>query len=407
MVFMEDGEMVVFRSGRPSFSTVDGRSLEKQPRYIDWSPLAAEKGGYKHFMLKEICEQPQAIMDTLAGRLLPDQGDVLIDEFRISETTLRTVRRIVIVACGTSWHAGLVGKFLIEDRCRLPVEVDIASEFRYRNPVVDAKTLLLAISQSGETADTLAALREAAARGARTIAICNVVDSSIARAADNVLYTHAGPEIGVASTKAFVTQLVALSLLSIRLGRARRTIGHGRGAELVSALAHLPVIMEETIRLGQQVEKLAHRYYQARDFLYMGRGMSYPIALEGALKLKEISYIHAEGYQAGEMKHGPIALIDESMPVVVLVPRDRHYEKVVSNVEEVIARGGRVIVICSEGDEEIRRKAEASLAVPNVSEELLPLVLSVPLQQLAYHIAVLKGTNVDQPRNLAKSVTVE
>jgi glucosamine--fructose-6-phosphate aminotransferase (isomerizing) len=407
MVFMEDGEMVVFRDGHPYFSTVDGRPLEKKPRHIDWSPLTAEKGGYKHFMLKEIFEQPQAIMDTLAGRLLPDQGDVLIDEFRDSETTLRTVRRIVIVACGTSWHAGLVGKFLIEDRCRLPVEVDIASEFRYRNPVVDAETLLLAISQSGETADTLAALREAASRGARTIAICNVVDSSIARAADTVLYTHAGPEIGVASTKAFVTQLAALSLLSIRLGRARGTIGYERGAELVSALAHLPLIMEEALKLDPQVEKLAHNFYHARDFLYLGRGMSYPIALEGALKLKELSYIHAEGYPAGEMKHGPIALIDESVPVVVLAPRDRHYEKVVSNMEEVIARGGRVIAICTEGDDEVIRKADASIAIPRVSEDLLPLALSAPLQQLAYHIAVLKGTDVDQPRNLAKSVTVE
>jgi glucosamine--fructose-6-phosphate aminotransferase (isomerizing) len=407
MVFMEDGEMAVFRNGRPFFSTVDGSPLEKQPRHIDWSPLTAEKGGYKHFMLKEIFEQPQAIMDTLAGRLLPDQGDVLIEELRVIETTLRAFRRIVIVACGTSWHAGLVGKFLIEDRCRLPVEVDIASEFRYRNPVVDAETLLLAVSQSGETADTLAALREAAAQGAHTIAICNVVDSSIARAADTVVYTHAGPEIGVASTKAFVTQLVALSLLSIRLGRARGTIGYGWGAELVSGLAHLPVIMEETVRLDQEVEKLAPRYLHARDFLYLGRGMSYPIALEGALKLKELSYIHAEGYPAGEMKHGPIALIDENVPVVVLAPRDRHYEKVVSNMEEVIARGGRVLVIRTEGDDEIGRKAEASIAIPRVSEDLLPLALSAPLQLLAYHIAVLKGTDVDQPRNLAKSVTVE
>lgn len=407
IVFMEDGEMVVFRDGRPFFSTIDGRSLEKQPRYIDWSPLKAEKGGYKHFMLKEIFEQPQSIMDTLAGRLLADQGDVLLEELRGSEATLRTVRRIVIVACGTSWHAGLVGKFLIEDRCRLPVEVDIASEFRYRNPIVDDETLLLAISQSGETADTLAALREAAAQGTKTIAICNVVDSSIARVSDAVLYTHAGPEIGVASTKAFVTQLTAFSLLSIRLGRARGTVGYDRGVELVRGLAHLPVIMEETLKLDHEVEKLAHQFYHARDFLYLGRGMSYPIALEGALKLKELSYIHAEGYPAGEMKHGPIALIDENVPVVVLAPRDRHHDKVVSNMEEVIARGGRVIAICTEGDDEIQRKAEASIAIPIISEELMPFALSVPLQLLAYHIAVLKGTDVDQPRNLAKSVTVE
>jgi glucosamine--fructose-6-phosphate aminotransferase (isomerizing) len=367
----------------------------------------AEKGGYKHFMLKEIFEQPRAIQDTMAGRLLHEQGDVQIDELRLDDAAMGAVRRIVIIACGTSWHAALVGKFLIEDRCRLPVEVDIASEFRYRRPVVDKDTLLLAISQSGETADTLAALREASAQGAHTIAICNVVDSSIARAAGGVLYTHAGPEIGVASTKAFVTQLVALNLLSIRLGRARGTITAEQGMEMVNGLMHLPALVEETLKLDQQVEKIAHHYHQSRDFLYLGRGMSYPIALEGALKLKEISYIHAEGYPAGEMKHGPIALIDEYMPVVVLAPRDRHYEKVVSNMEEVIARGGRVIAIHSAGDDEMRHRAEAGICLPPVPTDLLPLVLSIPLQLLAYHVAVLKGTDVDQPRNLAKSVTVE
>jgi len=407
VVFMKDGEFAVCRGGQLSFSTLDGQSVTKLSRHIDWSPQMAEKGGYKHFMLKEIFEQPRAIQDTIAGRLLPDQGDVLIEEFRLSETALRAVRRIVIVACGTSWHAGLVGKFLIEDRCRLPVDVDIASEFRYRNPVLDKETLLVAISQSGETADTLAALREASGQGAHTIAICNVIDSSIARAVDSVLYTHAGPEIGVASTKAFVTQLAALHLLSIRIGRARGTVSAEQGATMVNALAHLPVIMEEILGIGQQVEQIAHRFHTARDFLYLGRGMSYPIALEGALKLKEISYIHAEGYPAGEMKHGPIALIDESMPVVVLAPRDRHYDKVISNMEEVIARGGRVIAVCTAGDEEICRKADATIAIPDVPEDLLPLLLSVPLQLLAYHIAVLKGTDVDQPRNLAKSVTVE
>ena len=407
VVFMKDGEIAVCRDGQLTFSTLDGQSVTKLSRHIDWSPQMAEKGGYKHFMLKEIFEQPRAIQDTIAGRLLPDQGDVLIEEFRLSETALRAVRRIVIVACGTSWHAGLVGKFLIEDRCRLPVDVDIASEFRYRNPVLDKETLLVTISQSGETADTLAALREASGQGAHTIAICNVIDSSIARAVDSALYTHAGPEIGVASTKAFMTQLAALHLLSIRIGRARGTVSEEQGATMVKALAHLPVIMEEILGIGEQVEQIAHRYHTAHDFLYLGRGMSYPIALEGALKLKEISYIHAEGYPAGEMKHGPIALIDESMPVVVLAPRDRHYDKVISNMEEVIARGGRVIAVCTAGDEEICRKADATIAIPDVPEDLLPLALSVPLQLLAYHIAVLKGTDVDQPRNLAKSVTVE
>ena len=407
MVLLDDGEMVVFRDVHPSFSTIEGKPLSKHPRHITWSPLMAEKGGYRHFMLKEIFEQPRAIQDTLAGRLIPEKVDALIDELELDDAVLRMVRRIIIVACGTSWHAGLVGKFLIEDRCRLPVEVDIASEFRYRNPVLDGETLLLAISQSGETADTLAALREAKKLDARTVAICNVVDSSIARSADGVLYTHAGPEIGVASTKAFVTQLVALNLLSIRLGLARETISPESGTEMVSALVNLPALMEKTLRLDHEVEKIAHRYLHARNFLYLGRGISYPIALEGALKLKEISYIHAEGYPAGEMKHGPIALIDEAMPVVVLAPRDRHYEKVISNMEEVIARGGRVIALCSEGDSEMPKKAETSIAIPCAPEALLPLVLSAPLQLLAYHIAVLKGNDVDQPRNLAKSVTVE
>jgi glucosamine--fructose-6-phosphate aminotransferase (isomerizing) len=326
---------------------------------------------------------------------------------KLDDSALQAIDRICVVACGTSWHSGLVGKFLIEELCRLPVEVDIASEFRYRNPVVNDKTLLLLISQSGETADTLAALREGKRRGAKNVAICNVVDSSIARESNGVIYTHAGPEIGVASTKAFVTQLVALYLFAIRLGKARGTIDLARGQRLIADLVHSPSVIEEALKLDTEVEKIARSYMTARDFLYLGRGTSYPIALEGALKLKEISYIHAEGYPAGEMKHGPIALIDEHMPVVVLVPKDRHYEKVVSNMEEVIARGGRVIAICTEGDEEVRAKAEVTLEIPPVAEDLLPLVLSVPLQLLAYHVAVLKGTDVDQPRNLAKSVTVE
>ena len=407
MVFMEDGEMVVFRNGQPVFSKITGEPVDKKPRHIDWSPLMAEKGGYKHFMLKEIFEQPRAVRDTITGRLLEEKGDVFLEDMKLADEELRSIDRICVVACGTSWHSGLVGKFLIEDLCRVPTEVDIASEFRYRSPVITGKTLLLLISQSGETADTLAALREGKSRGAKNIAICNVVDSSIARESNGVIYTHAGPEIGVASTKAFITQLVALYLFAIRLGRARGTIDRERGQQLIADLVHSPSVVEEALKLDQQVEKIARTYMTARDFLYLGRGTSYPIALEGALKLKEISYIHAEGYPAGEMKHGPIALIDENMPVVVLVPKDRHYEKVVSNMEEVIARGGRVIAICTEGDEEVRAKAEVTLEIPPVAEDLLPLVLSVPLQLLAYHVAVLKGTDVDQPRNLAKSVTVE
>ncbi|MBI1921141.1 MAG: glutamine--fructose-6-phosphate transaminase (isomerizing) [Geobacter sp.] len=407
MVFMEDGEMAVFRDGIATFSTVAGAPLEKKARHIDWSPMMAEKGGYKHFMLKEIHEQPRAIRDTVAGRLLEEEGDVYLEDLNLADEQLRGIERIYIVACGTSWHAGLVGKFLIEGHCRLPVEVDIASEFRYRNPVVTDRTLIILISQSGETADTLAAMREAKSRGATNVAICNVVDSSIAREADGVIYTHAGPEIGVASTKAFVTQLAALYLFTIRLGRALDTIDKERGQGMIAGLVRIPALLEEALKLNQQVEKVARRYMNARDFLYLGRGINYPIALEGALKLKEISYIHAEGYPAGEMKHGPIALIDENMPVVVLAPKNSHYEKVVSNMEEVIARGGRVIAVCSEGDEEIRAKAEVTLEVPQDGDDLTPILLSVPLQLLAYHVAVLKGTDVDQPRNLAKSVTVE
>jgi glucosamine--fructose-6-phosphate aminotransferase (isomerizing) len=407
MVFLEDGEMALFRHGQAEFSIIEGPALTKLPRHIDWSPLMAEKGGYRHFMLKEIFEQPRTVQDTLAGRLLEETGDVYLEDLRLGNTTLANVKRITIVACGTSWHAALVGKFIIEEQCRIPVEVDIASEFRYRKPVIGPGTLLIAISQSGETADTLAAMREARSRGALVIAICNVVDSSIAREAAGVIYTHAGLEIGVASTKAFVTQLVALYLFTIRLGRAGGTIPPERSMELIAQLLHLPTVIEETLMLDKQIEAIAHQYHHARDFLYLGRGMSYPIALEGALKLKEVSYIHAEGYPAGEMKHGPIALIDENMPVVVLAPRDRHYEKTVSNMEEVIARGGRVIVVCDEGDQELCTRAEACIPIPRVSEEMLPIVLCVPLQLLAYHIAVFKGTDVDQPRNLAKSVTVE
>jgi glucosamine--fructose-6-phosphate aminotransferase (isomerizing) len=407
MVFMEDGELAVFRDGRAVFSTVAGRPLEKKPRHIDWSPLMAEKGGYKHFMLKEIFEQPRAIRDTLAGRLVEEQGDVFLNTIGLSDEELRAVERICIVACGTSWHAALVGKFLIEDCCRIPVEVDIASEFRYRKPILNDRTLVILISQSGETADTLAALREGKSRGARNIAICNVVDSSIARESNGVIYTHAGPEIGVASTKAFITQLVALYLFTIHLGRTLGTIDRDTGRKMIASLIQLPGLMDETLKINREIERIARTYMQAPDFLYLGRGITYPIALEGALKLKEISYIHAEGYPAGEMKHGPIALIDENMPVVVLAPRSESYEKTVSNMEEVIARGGRVIALCTTGDEELAKKAETTIRIPSCTDDLAPVLLAVPLQLLAYHVAVMKGTDVDQPRNLAKSVTVE
>jgi glucosamine--fructose-6-phosphate aminotransferase (isomerizing) len=407
MVFMEDGEMAVFRDNAASFSTIAGAALEKKARHIDWSPLMAEKGGYKHFMLKEIHEQPRAVRDTIAGRLLESEGDVYLEDLAFSDRQLASVKRMVIIACGTSWHAALVGKFYIEGYCRIPVEVDIASEFRYRNPVIDDNTLVMVISQSGETADTLAALREAKSRGAMVTAICNVVDSSIAREAGSVIYTHAGPEIGVASTKAFVTQLTALYLFTIRLGHANCTLDALSGQRMIMALKKVPAMLEECLQLNDLTEKIAKKYMNARDFLYLGRGKNFPIALEGALKLKEISYIHAEGYPAGEMKHGPIALIDEEVPVVMLVPKNSAYEKTVSNMEEVIARSGRVIALCTGEDEEVRGRAEDIIGIPTLNEDLDPLLLSVPLQLLAYHIAVLKGTDVDQPRNLAKSVTVE
>jgi glucosamine--fructose-6-phosphate aminotransferase (isomerizing) len=407
MVFMEDGEMAVFRNSEVNFSTVAGEALTKTARHIDWSPMMAEKGGYRHFMLKEIHEQPRAVRDTIAGRLLESDGDVYLEDLQFSDRQLAAVKRIVIIACGTSWHAALVGKFYIEGYCRIPVEVDIASEFRYRNPVIDESTLAIVISQSGETADTLAALREAKSHGAMNMAICNVVDSSIARESAGVIYTHAGPEIGVASTKAFVTQLTALYLFTIRLGRATCSIDAPSGQRMIAALKHVPALLEETLKLNDLTERIAKKYMNARDFLYLGRGKNFPIALEGALKLKEISYIHAEGYPAGEMKHGPIALIDENVPVVVLVPRNSSFEKTLSNMEEVIARGGRVIALCSEGERELGDRVETTIEIPHLNEDLDPLLLSVPLQLLAYHISVLKGTDVDQPRNLAKSVTVE
>ncbi|MDY0269091.1 glutamine--fructose-6-phosphate transaminase (isomerizing) [Trichloromonas sp.] len=405
MIFLEDGEMVVFTGTAMEFTDLAGKPLTKSAKTITWSPLMAEKGGYKHFMLKEIHEQPRAIADTLAGRLREEEGDVYLEDLRLSDADLRGLEKIFIIACGTSWHAGLVGKFMIEKHCRIPVEVDIASEFRYRDPIIGPHTLTLLISQSGETADTLAALREAKGKGGRAVAVCNVVESSIPRECDGVIYTHAGPEIGVASTKAFTTQLVALFLFALRLGRVRGTLTAERVQEFAAALATLPRKVEETLELNGQIEAIARDFMNARDFLYLGRGNQYPAALEGALKLKEISYIHAEGYPAGEMKHGPIALIDELMPVVVIATENDTFEKVVSNMEEVQARAGRVIAVTDA--EGLCDKSDAVLVIPRIADDLMPVLTSVPLQLLAYHIAVLKGTDVDQPRNLAKSVTVE
>ncbi|HDR46777.1 MAG TPA: glutamine--fructose-6-phosphate transaminase (isomerizing), partial [Geoalkalibacter subterraneus] len=407
MIFLEDGEMVVFTPQTMRFTDLAGNSLVKQSKTITWSPTMAEKGGYRHFMLKEIYEQPRALADTIAGRALVEEGDVYLEDLGLDDAQLAGLEKIFIIACGTSWHAGLVGKFYLEKIARVPVEIDIASEFRYRDPIIPANSLTILISQSGETADTLAALREAHGKGGKTLCICNVVDASIARESDGIIYTHAGPEIGVASTKAFTTQLVALYLLAIKLGRIRHALSAAAGQARLADLLELPRKLEETLELDAEIEELAREFVNARDFLYLGRGNLYPIALEGALKLKEISYIHAEGYPAGEMKHGPIALIDEDLPVVVLVPRNSTYDKVVSNMEEVCARGGQVIAVVSGADEELRDKVAALISVPEVDEDLLPMITSVPMQLLAYYIAVLKGTDVDQPRNLAKSVTVE
>ena len=406
-IFMEDGEVAVLSVEGVKVFDAQGKELQKESKRVDWNPLMAEKGGYKHFMLKEIFEQPRAVTDTIRGRLLEEQGDVAFEKVSLDKGTLKDLRRVFLVACGTSYHAALVGKFLIEGLSRIPVEADIGSEFRYRNPVIGDQDMLVAISQSGETADTLAAMREAKRRGAKTIAICNVIESSLARDADGVIYTHAGPEIGVASTKTFATQLTTLFLLSLRMGRVLGTLPAKDGKALVKELIRIPHLMEETLKTSKQVAGIARKYLHARDFLYLGRGINYPIALEGALKLKEISYVHAEGYPAGEMKHGPIALIDRELPVVVLATQNEVYDKVLSNIEEVKAREGKVIALASASDQVITRKADDVIYIPETHPTLAPILLTIPLPLLAYYMADFKGTDVDQPRNLAKSVTVE
>jgi glucosamine--fructose-6-phosphate aminotransferase (isomerizing) len=406
-IYMDDGEVALLSDTGVKVFGANGDEVSKETKRINWNPLMAEKSGYKHFMLKEIFEQPRAVIDTIRGRLLEEKGDVILEDILLDSTLLKKLRRIYLIACGTSSHAALVGKFLIEGFCRISVEVDIGSEFRYRNPVIGEDDLLVVISQSGETADTLAALREGKSKGAKTLAICNVVESSLARDSDYVIYTHAGPEIGVASTKTFVTQMVILFLLSIRIGRELGHLSEQEGKSLIEALIKLPHLMEEMLKSSQQVAQIARKYLHARDFLYLGRGINYPLALEGALKLKEISYIHAEGYPAGEMKHGPIALIDREMPVVVLATQNEVYDKVLSNIEEVKAREGKVIVLASQSDQKIAHKADDVISIPETHPSLTPILLAIPLQLLAYYMADFKGTDVDQPRNLAKSVTVE
>jgi glutamine---fructose-6-phosphate transaminase (isomerizing) len=409
MIFLEDEELAVLRAD--DWQVVrfhNSRSVKKEIHTIDWNAGMAEKAGYKHFMLKEIFEQPQAILNTFRGRLEPESGRVQFGELELSRQELQSIRRIALIACGTSWHAALIAKYWLEKWAGIPVEVDIASEFRYRKLLLDAGVLVIFISQSGETADTLACLRLAKKMGARVLSICNVVGSTMTREAHGTIYTHAGPEIGVASTKAFTSQLVALLLLTLYLGQQKELIPAETSKTIGQALVELPNLLEKELPLiKQQIEPLAEEYAPSRDFLYLGRGIQYPVALEGALKLKEISYIHAEGYAAGELKHGPIALIDRDMPVLALAPRDEVYEKVISNVEEVKARLGRLILVGSNGDKNLRRITEQVVYLPVIHEELNPILYTIPLQVLAYQIASLRGCDVDQPRNLAKSVTVE
>ena len=412
VVFLGDQEMVVVTRKGPQFTNFAGAVLDRPTQRITWDPVMAEKAGYKHFMLKEIYEQPWAVKETIVGRVSSEAGDVYLDELGLDANALGSVERVVLLACGTSWHAALVAKFLIEDLARLPVEVDYGSEYRYRNPIVGPDTLAVVITQSGETADTLAALREAKAKGARTIAVCNVVGSMATRESEGTVYTHAGPEIGVASTKAFTTQLVALHLLALHIGRIRGAVDEETARAHIDAISQLPRLLEQTLKEESLIEEIARRYYQRTDFLYLGRGINYPIALEGALKLKEISYIHAEGYPAGEMKHGPIALIDEKMPVVAIAPGDHVFEKMLGNIQEAKARGGSVLAISTadkaDAFEAVLDKANDFLiTLPESMPSLFPVLAVVPLQLLAYHIAVRRGCDVDQPRNLAKSVTVE
>ena len=414
LFFLADGDLAVITPQGVKLTDFEGNPIERQVQHVTWDPIMAEKGGFKHFMLKEIFEQPRAVRDTTLGRVSLDSGKVFLDEMDITEAEFKAARKVNIAACGTSWHAGQAGKFMVERLARVPVEVDYASEWRYRDPIVEKDAITMLITQSGETADTIAALREARAKGSKTLGICNVVGSMVTREANGTIYTHAGPEIGVASTKAFTAQLTALFLFALHLAEVRGAVSLEEGKKLISELQRIPGKLEALLAQEEETEDLAKEYHRATDFLFLGRGIHYPIALEGALKLKEISYIHAEGYPAGEMKHGPNALIDEDLPVVIIATKDENdpgsvvrYDKTLSNLKEVKARSGVVIAIATEGDEDIREAADHVLFVPKAPELLSPILEIVPLQLLAYHIAVRRGCDVDQPRNLAKSVTVE
>jgi len=405
-IYLDDGEVALIKRDSVEHRTLANRQVLKEIEAVTLDLEQIEKGGYDHFMLKEIMEQPRTLEDSMRGRLLEDEGTAKLGGIRQYIDQLINARRIILVACGTSWHAALIGEYMIEEFARIPVEVEYASEFRYRDPIIEAGTFVIAISQSGETADTLAALREAKRKGAIALGVCNVVGSSIARESDAGIYLHAGPEIGVASTKAFTSQVTVLSLVSILLGR-KKGLSAAQGRWMVRELKRMPGLVAEILGNCERVRELAAKFRDHRNFLYLGRGYNFPIALEGALKLKEISYIHAEGYPAAEMKHGPIALIDEDMPVVFIATQDGTYEKVLSNIEEVKARKGIVIAVCTEGDEEMEAKANYTIEIPRTMNFLMPILSVIPLQLLAYYMAVLRGCNVDQPRNLAKSVTVE
>jgi len=407
MLFLEDGELAEVTSAGARIETLDGKAVQRAPRRIDWSPTQAEKGGFKHFMLKEIFEQPRAIEDTLRGRIRVADGDIEDSELGLDAELARSIDRVYFLACGTSYHATIAGRYWVEQLARIPAQTEIASEVRMRSPVFTPRDLVVAVSQSGETVDTLGAVRAAREAGAYVLSVANVVDSMIPRASNGALYTHAGPEIGVASTKCFTAQLTALLLLAIYLGRRRGTLDQAASATALDALLSVPSLMRKTLEHSDEAYEVARHWHNAKHMLFLGRGLGYPIALEGALKLKEISYAHAEGYAAGEMKHGPIALVDEEMPVVVVMPHDRHYEKTLANVQEVRARSGRVIAVVSEGDEIAGTLAESVLRIPHAPELIQPLLAVIPLQLLAYYFADVKGTDVDQPRNLAKVVTVE
>ncbi|MCK4351211.1 MAG: glutamine--fructose-6-phosphate transaminase (isomerizing) [Candidatus Krumholzibacteria bacterium] len=406
VIYLEDQQMIVVTKDNFVMKTIEDEQVEHEIQEVDWDLGMIEKSGFSHFMLKEIFEQPETIMNAMRGRLISGTGDAKLGGLEMTPEQLREIRRIVLIGCGTSWHAALIGEYMIEEQARIPVEVEYASEFRYRNPVMEDGTLVLAISQSGETVDTLAALREAEKRGVPSLGICNVVGSTIARESQGGIYIHAGPEIGVASTKTFTSQITVLSLLSLMLGRMRN-ISSAEGQEIVQAMLELPGHVTNILESNDEIEKIAGQYYKHNNFLYLGRGPNYPVALEGALKLKEISYVHAEGYPAAEMKHGPIALIDENMPVVFICPKDNAYQKIVGNLNEVKARKGKIIAITNEGNQEVIDIADHVIFIPRTLDFLYPVLAVIPLQLLAYHIAVLRGCDVDQPRNLAKSVTVE